>query len=826
MITYINAKNANQYQVLFEKAAALLRESQPDLGEQTIDWENFEIGSLNEYFAYLETILDVAGKDTNEGKAFLRLPIDEEVLAINADSRNIAVPTSFARNGVGVQGDEMAEILYFTVDRYFDHTDLAGEDIKIAIQWEAKDENKEIIKGITRNFGKEIITVNKKPTMVFGWPISSELTKTNGTIKFAVRFYTIGNVLNEDTNENELQFIYSFTTLPAEITINPSIDYDLINKTVKEIDHGQIITNRVKSNGIYDTSYPTPEDPVITTPLMVQNPTGYETAKIVDLPANDSGVTLGISAKAIDASRLTYNWKQFGYVDGNYSMTNSDLAGEDSVTISYVEVTELPNEDDEQQYYKRQNDTYILIDSLDNITDGDLPIYKKMGVAVVHGVGIYTVDIKARNKINSITKEMAREDGIKIPGPLKPTVSFPQNDNVSDNTDHIISNSGEAVTLTVNAAAGEQGKPASEVGANPQVNLTYKWKKKSGATEIDITPNVLVQILPAADLPTYLPNEEEIEANQWEDRAQAVLNQNNIKITQNGNTITVYPTDTLVGYTLPGEQDDDREWVALKIDGVDDIFWFDTEAVETVTKTVDETTLTFVLGTTIESEEYSFNSAKNELTISGLAAAELDNTYFAEVTATRNGVQTTDKSGDYRITNSPEKPVLKIRTFNPSTNQFGLVTRDYSTEINSVPVGGRPGTTLTFSIEPPEKYDTISYQWMKVNVEDRATTPEDWVDETTVKLQIDLDDSFTKLDSLLNNPHKQGASDIILEAFNFLDNLPAIGNPSDVEEYKDNGPIYTLQNENIGGIYYCIVVVELNGNINANASPFFVVSNV
>ena len=115
MITYIDAKNAGEYTVLFNRAADILREAglagDSNLADLTyqfsqyddLSWDNFSINSLNEYYAYLEYLLAVIGKDTDKAKNFLRLPLDEEVLAINADTRAIAVPSSFSRYGVPME---------------------------------------------------------------------------------------------------------------------------------------------------------------------------------------------------------------------------------------------------------------------------------------------------------------------------------------------------------------------------------------------------------------------------------------------------------------------------------------------------------------------------------------------------------------------------------------------------------------------------------------------------------------------------------------------------------------------------------------------------
>jgi len=214
------------------------------------------------------------------------------VFAIDANTRNISIPSSFARNGVGVQGDEMAEILYFTIDRYFDAVDLANSNILIAIQWEARNAQRETIAGISRNFGKDVESLPGK--IIFGWPISSELTEANSTIKFAVRFYTITE------NENhEKTFTYSFATLPAEITINQTLNYDLTG-TILELNHGIDILNRINSDGIHNANMPIPGEPVITLEDITTDNKMFALdnigKRIIDLPTDNSGVDLAIAA--------------------------------------------------------------------------------------------------------------------------------------------------------------------------------------------------------------------------------------------------------------------------------------------------------------------------------------------------------------------------------------------------------------------------------------------------------------------------------------------------------------------------------------------------
>ena len=132
MVTYISSANADKYNLLFDKASKALIENPPENREEEFS-EDFAITTLNEYFAYLEDLGKISDNE-DISRFFVRLPLDEDFFEIDANSRTVKVPnSSFGRYGVGVQGDELAEVVYFTIDRYFDSTDLASDDLNIVI---------------------------------------------------------------------------------------------------------------------------------------------------------------------------------------------------------------------------------------------------------------------------------------------------------------------------------------------------------------------------------------------------------------------------------------------------------------------------------------------------------------------------------------------------------------------------------------------------------------------------------------------------------------------------------------------------------------------
>ena len=89
MITYVNDASLSAYRKLFETATKDLKE------KNVVDSSFTKIESLSEYFEYIK---DLAKIDP----IYTRLPLDEEVFEIDANTRAITVPKSFQNNGISV----------------------------------------------------------------------------------------------------------------------------------------------------------------------------------------------------------------------------------------------------------------------------------------------------------------------------------------------------------------------------------------------------------------------------------------------------------------------------------------------------------------------------------------------------------------------------------------------------------------------------------------------------------------------------------------------------------------------------------------------------
>lgn len=97
-----------------------------------IDVGQGDVKGLEEYFGIIETISHCI--DTN----YQILPLvaqdgkwvkDEEPFIIDADTRIIKVPNNNCT--YAVSGDDLAETIYFVIDRYFDKVDLTTKNIAV-----------------------------------------------------------------------------------------------------------------------------------------------------------------------------------------------------------------------------------------------------------------------------------------------------------------------------------------------------------------------------------------------------------------------------------------------------------------------------------------------------------------------------------------------------------------------------------------------------------------------------------------------------------------------------------------------------------------------
>ena len=298
------------------------------------------------------------------------LPLDETPFDIDANSRNITVPANFKKNGLSVQGDEIAETIFFRIDRFFDAMDLDTCDIYV--QWQGV----ENIPYVTPIVMKDVESQPGK--ILFAWPISSKLTKNSGSVKFSVRF------IKQDATG---LIVYSFSTLTATAVINPALNFDIFNAHEDNADDlfSVAIENSTTVSGIPAAK------PVFVQDLpSIENSAARVKLYLVKVADSDERTyTLSVSAKAADTGSIRYEW--YHAKEGKVGTKVGE--GEDAF-IATADTTP----DSSKTYYTKINETtYELYDVTEGF-DPDVPAYEKYNQFTLSGNQTVTYD-----DANSIT---------------------------------------------------------------------------------------------------------------------------------------------------------------------------------------------------------------------------------------------------------------------------------------------------------------------------------------------------------------------------------------------------------------------------------------
>lgn len=294
------------YSHLFSRAYADLLGKQEEKNYLTP--AELEVGrfvSLDNYFAHMGDLYEINPK-------YLMLPLDETseaLFKIDANTRKVTIPKPFDTCS-GIQADNMCEIIVFTIDRYFDYQDLA--DLNICVQWirPGGTPNDEGISHI------QMIDLETYPGKLrFGWPLTSEITKYSGKVKFAVRFYK---------KNDEGKYQYVLNTEEALLPIKAGLE--IINPAIEEnsVDlFGDFVKNSM------NPSFATPEPAFFVKP-------GVDLPSTAAIDYETDTLVLRAQAVANDLGHISYVWKY-----------KSDLEGAELVTIdnnntAYVIDSDVP----------------------------------------------------------------------------------------------------------------------------------------------------------------------------------------------------------------------------------------------------------------------------------------------------------------------------------------------------------------------------------------------------------------------------------------------------------------------------------------------------
>lgn len=414
------------------------------------------ITTLEEYFSWLRNL-------SNIDRKYTVLPLDEEHFEINANSRAINIPASFKKNGIAVQGDDLAEVLYFKVDRYFDYMDLNNTDI--FIQWETpKDANGNQIKSVSPAYIRDIESEPGK--LIFGWAISDAITGTSGTLKFSVRFFQWADEDKAKQEGGEKVLAYSFSTLTASVNILPSINFNPETDEYKLDDVGDRLIERIENSEIVG-GY------AAAVPIFVEN---LDDTTFYDLDAETGLFDLLVQAYSTDTGAISYTWKRQSLNEDNTG-SGEEIAVIESIN-KMVEVEDLLNLNPSYSYYKTNGTDadgepiYILYTgpkppSDEDLGNPDFKLYEKQSMAQADRAGIYWA--VAENRItNSSSSELSK----------KATFPKPQ--------DVVISQHPDKQGILVDVST--EGNPLAfeydlkVVADNTDGVLTYQWEMDTNHT--------------------------------------------------------------------------------------------------------------------------------------------------------------------------------------------------------------------------------------------------------------------------------------------------------------------------------------------------------
>lgn len=420
------------------------------------------------------------------------LPLEEltdDVFIINANTRGINVPNNFKKNGIAVQGDHAAEVVYFKIDRYFDMHDLSLADIYI--QWETpKGPDGVIKKGFSLDYCRDI---EREPgKLIFGWALSKEITEIPGNLKFSVRFYkfednqvTVNPVLN-----------YSLATLNTTVMINPGLNLDIKgDKTLVKDDIGADIIAGLENS------------PVLGGKLQAAAPVFLEDGNLpafIDLGAEGGEYQLTACAAAEGTGEIVYRWYRVELVEDETTPDKEGLSG----TVIYEPATNIVENDKRIFYYQNGTGHSKYISNIPPTAE-DLdeygPLYVKVasytaktikdddGNVVDSGVGIYQV--VAENRV-SYSATPTESNACVVP---KPTNVVFTTQPVANG---ILNDDNTGLELSA-AALIPESEPYDAKNQNVQV---YQWYRDTNSASSVTDETATWTKIPDADEAVYAPD--------------------------------------------------------------------------------------------------------------------------------------------------------------------------------------------------------------------------------------------------------------------------------------------------------------------------------
>lgn len=161
------------------------------------------ITSIQEYNELLYALND---PNNEENAQYYRIPSDEPIYKIDLNSRTVESPQFLS-----VLEDHNAEVIWFSVDRFYDDVDLFGATCYV----QYKNALNEQFVTLTI---PQVIPEADHNTMYIPWPISTAATRAVGNITFSFQFFKM--------SEDEQRVFYSIHTRPATSKVLDGLHVD------------------------------------------------------------------------------------------------------------------------------------------------------------------------------------------------------------------------------------------------------------------------------------------------------------------------------------------------------------------------------------------------------------------------------------------------------------------------------------------------------------------------------------------------------------------------------------------------------------------------
>ncbi len=454
--------HSDKYPALFAAANNILR----------LSGTANEIDNLHDYYAHMKQFYGLG----REGYRFVMMPLvdaGEAPFIVDLNKRAIIVPEALSKIGA-VQSDQMAELIVFEVDRFFDYMDLANTNIYV--QWQLPDEEKTT--GATQITMIDLEGGKENGKLRFAWPLHSSITAHAGVVKFSVRFFLLNG-------QGEL--VYSLNTVDANLVVKGALDPKIAPDSVESVGSlfdAAIIDSQYSSSGVTP-----PIAPVFGAPgleMDIENEADFvrfltdangkeaKRTKVAKL-GNDNELKLRVQAVAPDSGTIQYSWMyKPDTEDATWRAVDATLGTVSTV----VEEAVLPTDANKNKYLSTSEKYYTdaagsaLYEGTTVPNSGKL--YEKFSQLYIKGTagktvtGWYAVD--AVNVFNpgqedkEVKSPINRSALCYLPGPQKITFKTPE------------------FTLSKDAANKKVVTPMIEQDIN-EPTMTYTWyrSEKSSA---------------------------------------------------------------------------------------------------------------------------------------------------------------------------------------------------------------------------------------------------------------------------------------------------------------------------------------------------------